>query len=49
MSRLKRSQGGRHTADDLVALCNGCHSDVEAHPAQAVAEGVSVQLGKVAL
>lgn len=47
--RIKRSQGGQHTADNLVAVCGPCHLLIEDQPAQAVAEGFSVQLGKVAV
>lgn len=46
--KLKKSQGGKHTEANLVALCRSCHALIEAHPAQAVAEGFGVQLGKVA-
>lgn len=46
--RIKRSQGGTDTLDVLAALCRRCHDDVEAHPAQAVADGWTVQKGKAA-
>lgn len=38
--RLRRSHGGSHTADNLLALDNaGCHSHVHAHVAEAYARG----------
>lgn len=41
--KTKRSQGGQHTAANLVHLGSDCHGWVEANPLAAVAEGFSVQ------
>lgn len=47
--RLKRSQGGKHTVENGVALCQECHEHIEREPAEAVREGWTIQAGKVAL
>ena len=31
--RLMRSQGGKHTADNLAATCHSCHVFIHANPA----------------
>jgi len=36
---LRRSQGGRDEADNLVSLCSGCHDFVHANPAWAYEAG----------
>jgi len=30
--RQLRSQGGEHTADNLVGICSSCHDWIHAHP-----------------
>jgi hypothetical protein len=37
---LKRSQGGKHEAGNLLLACDPCNSHVEDHPAQALALGL---------
>lgn len=37
--RLPRSQGGQHTAANLLHLCSDCHSYVHAHPAESYESG----------
>lgn len=37
--RLMRSQGGAHTADNLLHLCADHHRHVHAHPAEAYEHG----------
>lgn len=46
--RVKRSQGGKDELGNLFALCRECHDDIEQHPKQAVADGWTTHLGKVA-
>lgn len=36
---LPRSQGGRHTADNLVALCRAHHMHIHRHPTDSYALG----------
>lgn len=40
--RLRRSQGGTHTAANLVALCRPCHRSVHNHPAASFEVGLLV-------
>lgn len=37
--RLRRSQGGKHTAVNLLACCERCHAHIHDHPAEAFVEG----------
>lgn len=46
--KLKRSQGGQDTAENLITVDPICHADIEDNPKWAVEQGYSVQLGKVA-
>ena len=34
-----RSQGGKHTVDNLAHLCRGCHDRIHANPAQSYEAG----------
>ena len=44
--KLPRSQGGKHTAENLLDLCGPCHDEVHAHPAAAYAKGHLVKADK---
>lgn len=33
--RLRRSQGGKHTPENLLAVCSHCHERIHANPARA--------------
>ena len=46
--KTKRSQGGQHTAANLVHLCGRCHDWAEAHPSEATEAGWSIQANKIA-
>ena len=37
--RLRRSQGGGHTAENLLAVCSHCHDEIHRNPAKAVSLG----------
>jgi len=37
--RLLRSQGGQHTADNLLSVCFSCHAYIHANPEQAYERG----------
>lgn len=37
--RLRRSQGGQDTPENLMWLCNGAHTHVHAHPAESFEKG----------
>ena len=37
---LRRSQGGKHNAENLMALCTACHNWVHANPLAAVEKGL---------
>lgn len=43
--RLRRSQGGADTAENLVWLCHACHDHVHRNPAWAVSVGLLVRVG----
>lgn len=34
--RLRRSQGGQHTAENLLAVCAACHEAIHRNPARAI-------------
>lgn len=37
--RLLRSQGGKHTEDNLLAVCMPCHTFIHHHPQRSVDNG----------
>lgn len=37
---LRRSQGGGHDVDNLLAVCTACHQFIHGNPAKAVALGL---------
>jgi hypothetical protein len=37
--RLMRSQGGKHTVENLLDVCATCHAHIHAHPEQAYERG----------
>lgn len=41
--RLMRSQGGQHTAANLIHVCHLCHQWIHAHPARAYKLGLLVR------
>lgn len=43
--RLPRSAGGKHTADNLLALCRPHHEYIHAHPAESYAAGWLLRRG----
>lgn len=38
--RLRRSQGGKHEPENLLALCTACHNWVHANPLAACEKGL---------
>lgn len=43
--KLRRSQGGSHSADNLLHLCDWCHADIHANPAVSYVRGWLIRSG----
>ena len=43
--RRTRSQGGQHTPENLLAVCNAAHDHIHAHPAESYEAGWLLRTG----
>jgi 5-methylcytosine-specific restriction endonuclease McrA len=44
--KLRRSQGGQNTMENVIMVCRPCHQWIHAHPCQAYELGLLVMRGK---